>query len=212
VNWLERIVVRRFLLISVVLSVGLITAVCVILFKKLITLEQLSKATDSILKGLAVIIGGFWSVNRYFATRTDYPQLRVDLTVDSVPNTAFGKDAQYGLLSYRLDIVNTGKALLPVTGYRTLLSNVTIHEDKVGYELLHRWPSEGMHPANPIEPGSWGAVSQAVAFPKDVLAVHVFLDVELERKNHWTWHRVISVPKIPGQEATAIDVKEAARS
>ncbi|HEV2274990.1 MAG TPA: hypothetical protein VGR96_12540 [Acidobacteriaceae bacterium] len=206
VKWLERLVVRRFPQLSLALAVLFIAAVSAVLWKKAVTLDQLSKAVDSILKGLAILLGALWSLNRYFTTRTDYPQLRVDMAVNFVPSTAFGKDSLYGLLSYRLDIVNTGKTLLPVTGYCVELANVILSQEAVAYEKFHRWPESGMHSANPIEPGSWGAISEAVACPKDVLAVNLYLDVELEGKRHWTWHRIIPAapePTQPGQSVLA---------
>ncbi len=195
-KWIEQIIVRWFLQIAALLSLLFIVVVSIALGRKAITLDALSKATDSLLKAIAIIVGALWSLNRYYTTRTDYPQLRVDLTHDLVPSASLGDEAVFGLLSYRLDIVNTGKTLLPVTGFRVELSNVLIHNKRVAYELLHRWPDAGFHPGSPIEPGSWGAISDAVPCPQDVRAIKVFLDIELDKRGSWTWHRIISVTDI----------------
>lgn len=204
-RWFERLIVQRFLLLVFVLSAAVLAAAGLSLWMKAVTLDSLSKALDSLLKALAVIIGALWALNRYYSTRTDYPQLRVDLIHDLVPNSLIGGESDFGLFTYRLDIVNTGKTLLPVTGYRVELSNVMIHDAEVVYEPLHQWPSEGMHPASPIEPGSWGAISEAICCPKDVFAIQVFLEIELNHAGSWTWHRNVAL-KQTDQARSAGDV------
>jgi hypothetical protein len=203
-KWLETIVVRRFLQIVTLLSGSIVVAVCVALSKGLITLETLSLATDSLLKGLAVIIGALWTLNRYFATRTDYPQLKVEMATDLIPSSLLGKNQGHGIFTYRLDVVNTGKVLLPVTGYSVELSSVFLNNGSIDFEQLYQWPAEGMHPGSPIEPGSWGAISNAIACPKHVQAIRVFLEIELEGKARWTWHRIASVAKEPGRSDSPV--------
>jgi hypothetical protein len=205
-KWLETIVVRRFLQIAAILSGSIVLAICVALSKRLITLETLSKATDSLLKGLAIMIGALWTLNRYFATRTDYPQLKVEMATDLIPSDLLGKNQDQGIFTYRLDVVNTGKVLLPVTGYRVELANVFINNGSIVFEHLHQWPAEGMHQGSPIEPGSWGAISNAIVCPKDVQAIRVFLEIELEGKAQWTWHRITSVAKEPGKLDSPVPV------
>jgi hypothetical protein len=213
VRWLEQLIVRRFFQLTLVLALVLVTAGALALAKKVVTLGDLAKATDSLLKALAILVGALWSLNRYFTMRTDYPQLRVEMVLDALPSKLVDKEDLVGLVFYRLDIINTGKALLPVTRYSVKISNVALVDEKVLCEPLHEWGTSFADLGYPIEPGSWGAISEAFACPKDVLAVQVFLDVELERNIHWTWHRVMSVPQGLSQAMMpALDAREPARS
>jgi hypothetical protein len=192
----ERIIVEQFLITTIVAVILLVAGVGSILLFTRATLAEVSTATDTLLKALAILVGAMWSLNRYFTTRTDYPQLRVEMTLDSLPSI-FG-DADNGLLSCRLNIVNTSKVLLPIVGYRVEISNVLVHQNEVLYERLNEWPGTGaMHSAAPIEPNSWAAISIAFACPKDVRAVRTFLEVQLENGASWTWHRILTIGPTP---------------
>jgi hypothetical protein len=195
-NWFERLIVQRIALITAVACLIVIVLLAGSLFNRHVTLDLLSKATDGLLKALAIVVGTLWSLNRYFTTRTDYPQLRVEVIIDSLPSTVFGSEYLHGLLSYRLDIINTGKVLLNVTGYRVRISNVILSKDEVLYEPLHEW-HETKAPSALIEPGSWGGVSRAITCPNDVRAIMLFLEVELAIGGPWTWHRILSVTPTP---------------
>jgi hypothetical protein len=212
-NWVEWLIVKRFALITIIASLVVVITLGAILFNHHVTLEFLSKATDTLLKALGIVVGTLWSLNRYFTTRTDYPQLRVEAIIDSLPGTTFGTESLYGLLSYRLDVVNTGKVLLHIAGYRVQVFNVLLRKDQVLYEVLHEWTGTDGGPesasSDSIEPGSWAGVSSAIACPNDVRAVRVFLEVKLAEGGSWTWHRILSVAPTQNHiQPPAIDAKE----
>lgn len=196
-NWFERLIVKRFVLTATLVVFAFAIIVVITLLVKLITLDQLATLVDTLLKALVILLGALWSLNRYFITRTDYPQLRVEASTDIVPSTAFGSDATFGLLSYRLDIINTGKILLPATGYRVNVDSVSLRKNRVFYRRLYEWPRNNLHPAYPIEPGSWAGISDAIVCSREVRAVRVFLEVHLEKREPWTWHRIITIPSNP---------------
>lgn len=212
-NRFENLMVRWFPLVTGCAALALVGIICSALLIRSVTLDHLSKLTDTLLKALAVLVGALWSLNRYFTTRTDQPQLRVEVTIDSAGSECFGQDAVFGILAYRLDINNTGKVLLPVTGHRVEVAKVLVNGDRVLYERLHESPAGGgLHPSGPIEPGSWRGISDAIACPNDVRAVRIFLEIHLEKEGIWTWHRILTVIPANHEKAPALDAKEPATS
>ncbi|AHG93243.1 hypothetical protein J421_5708 (plasmid) [Gemmatirosa kalamazoonensis] len=223
---LERQIVQHF---GVVTTLAVVVAVAVavgVVARPDDTLDQVEKAADALVKGAAIIVGALWSLNRYFVARTDYPQLRVTLDVDSIPADgslpgsaskhpgAVAPTPSHGLLAYRLDVLNTGKILLPVHALYVDIHAVTVDGATVSYEPLYRWPEHGAHPSAPIEPGAWTGISDAIPCPLDVRAIRVFVEVFLHQRPSWTWHRIVVIRKElpPAVPAPAAEAHAASRS
>lgn len=96
-NRLEDLIVRRFPLVTGCAAFALIAIISSVLLSGRFSLDQVAKLTDTLLKALAILIGALWSLNRYFISRIDQPQLRVEATIDTVPRECFGPDAVFGL-------------------------------------------------------------------------------------------------------------------
>jgi hypothetical protein len=152
-------------------------------------LEPAAKIVDATFKIAAVIVGTGWALNRYFTARTDVLQLRVDPIVELMPASETDR-----LLVCRLDIVNTGKSLTPCFSEVLELQAVDIVEGEVTYEAFYRWPARQAHPAGPIEPGSWSALSLAVILPSETRVVQAYLELRFETGDVWTWHRHFAAP------------------
>jgi hypothetical protein len=156
-------------------------------------LDSLSKFIDVVFKVLAVVIGALWTLNRHLVSRTDAPQIRVDHDVKVVRANPSRTAASGALLLYRFDVVNTGKTLI-----RPLEQVLQIHalepaHGEVTYRQLVRWPAAGTHPSGGIEPGSWSAISSAIAVDASILAVHAHLELRLGPVRLWTWHKTFDV-------------------
>jgi hypothetical protein len=179
-HWLT----RRFLLtISILLLVSWGIFALVVL--KGTTVEVAAKVVDAIFKIAAVVVGGAWTLNRYFTARTDELQLCVDAVVDFVSPDSEGD----GMFICRLDVVNTGKALTPAFGEFIAIESATVDHNDVVYKPLMRWPDRGFHPSGPIEPGSWSALSFAIPLMRSTKVVRIYLELHFEGGKAWNWHR-----------------------
>jgi len=180
----ERLLTRRFLLtVSLLLLIAWGAYAAVLLNGA--SVDSVAKGVDSIFKIAAVVAGTAWTLNRYFTARTDELQLRVDATVDFVLDGT----GSPGMLVCRLDVVNTGKALTPPFRELVEIESAAVDNHDVVYEHMMRWPEKDLHPAPPIEPGSWSAVSFATPLRRSRRTVRVYLELRFEGGKVWTWHR-----------------------
>jgi hypothetical protein len=159
----------------------------ILLSAGVVSIDPLSKFVDVAAKTIAVSVGTLWALNRYFIGRTDAPQIRVDAHVDLLSAAQMGGDT--GLLVYRLDVVNTGKTLIPPFHQFCELDAISITNGTVDHQTLNRWPDEGRLFGGPIEPGSWAALNAECPVPKGVRAVRLYLEISLRDGTRWTWHR-----------------------
>jgi len=181
---LERLLTRQFLpAVFLLLVIG--WAAFAVVVGSGVTVDTAAKVVDATFKIAAVLAGTAWTLNRYFTSRTDELQLRVDAAADFVP--ADGDEV--AMFVCRLDIINTGKALTPKFSELIEIESATAGKDDVGYVSLMRWPAEGLHPTQPIEPGSWSALSFAVPLVRSNKVVRVYLELHFEGRKQWTWHR-----------------------
>lgn len=155
------------------------------------TIEQIGGIVDISLKVIASIVGGAWALNRYFMARTDELQLRIDADVQAIPAGSFKETPDLSLLIARLDIVNTGKTLMPTFEHRLLINGVFPARDGVKEVALYRWPEMGLHLGGPIEPGSWSAINISHSIPGSTLAVRVYVEIYLMSVLRWTWHKTL---------------------
>lgn len=183
----------RFFLLTVFVTVGVIVAALgILLWQEVATVDQLSKAVDAIFKATAIVVGALWALNRYYIGRTDVPQLRVDPTIDFIP----GKEPDgFGLLVYRLDVVNTGKTLIPTYQQFLRLDSVHALQNGVVHDEITRWPLEGTSNGGPTEPGSWSAINNAHPIPPGTTAVRLYLEIKLVPEKTWTWHQTFKLVK-----------------
>ena len=170
----------------------------VLLYENIVRLDYLATFVDAVVKSVAVTIGALWALNRYFVSRIDVPQLRVDADISVIPSNKFGNQAELSLLIYRLDIVNTGKALIPSLDQFLEIEGVFPSSDGIQYSPLYRWPSTETHPTSPIEPGSWNAINDAVAIPRNIQAVRFYLDLQLNKRSFWSWHKTFDITSKAG--------------
>jgi hypothetical protein len=183
-------IATRHLVATVLAIISITTAgLAVVVYLGVASVSDMAQFVDAVFKAVALFVGALWTLNRYFVSRTDAMQLRVDADVGAVRDETSGR----ALLIYRLDVVNTGNALLPTSMQWLQVDAVTPSNNGVRHDELYRWPSEGSHPAGPIEPGSWSAINNAISVPKDVKAVRFYLDIEISPENRWTWHKTFSV-------------------
>jgi hypothetical protein len=158
------------------------------------TLTNLATFTDAVVKTIAVIVGALWVLNRHYTSRVDVPQLRVDADVSAIPSHKFqNQAANHSLLIFRLDVVNTGKILIPPSQQYLEIHGVVPTEDGVQHILLSRWPSEGTHPSGQIEPGSWNAINNAISIPSSVQAVRFYISIQWSKSGLWTWHKTFDI-------------------
>lgn len=165
--------------------------------KKNFDLDELSVFVDLVFKTIALLIGTLWIVNRYYISRADTSQLKVDADVSLIPAAAFGTPAtERSLLIFRLDIINTGKSM--IGPYNEFLDVQAVYpsENKVEYISLKRWPEVGMHPGGTIEPGSWSAINDVVSVPSTLQAVRILVGIDLAREGVWSWHKTFSIAQI----------------
>jgi hypothetical protein len=194
---LELISTRHFLSASLLLTAVTLLVLWLAVYMEYATLDDVAKGADVAVKIGATILAGAWVLNRYFTSRTDSPQLRVELTLDVVERLEFDPPAPSDLLMYRVDIINTGKTLI-----RVLEQTVSIAEVKPGpIEPSHtvlrhwKWPNNATSSVRAIEPGSWAAVNESIQISPSVAAVRVYLDLHLQHSGHWTWHRSLRIPR-----------------
>ena len=186
---LERLTTRHLVLSTSIFIAVVLTCVVSVLVLAPSGLDKMGKVVDVVLKSTAAIIGGAWALNRYFTTRTDELQLRVDSDVQAISAGSFKETADLGMLIARLDIVNTGKALLPEFEQRIIVNDVRPTTEGIKSDTLYTWPEKGLHPGGPIEPGSWSAINFAHTIPASTLAVQVYLEIYMNDSLNWTWHK-----------------------
>jgi hypothetical protein len=162
------------------------------------SLEATAKAIDASFKIAAVIVGTAWALNRYFTARTDVLQLKVEPVVEIMSG---GENDR--LFVCRLDIVNTGRALTPAFTEVLELQSVGVDGGNVTYQPFYRWPIRDTHPAGPVEPGSWSAISIAVVLPRETRVVQIYLELQFDTNDVWTWHRHFAATVLTGQGGDA---------
>jgi hypothetical protein len=154
--------------------------------------DKAADAVQALVTALAVLIGACWALNRYFVTRVDEIQLRVDTVVDCVPAAAFAEPSS-GLLLVRADVVNTGKVLIEGLRHALQVQTVRPRGSVVVQEHLVRIPAEGVSGPSKIEPGSWAAINFAHPIGPEVRAVWILLEMQVGERR-WTWHRTFKLP------------------
>jgi len=175
------------------------TAYFVLLSSGVTNLNDLATFADAVVKTVAVIVGALWVLNRHYTNRVDVPQLRVDAEVSAIPPPKFSNQvANHSLLIYRLDIVNTGKTLIPPMEQYLEVHGVIPSSDGVEYVPLSRWPLTGTHPPGQIEPNSWNAINDAIAIPSNIQAVRFFIDLQLNGKGFYSWHKTFDISSKAG--------------
>ncbi len=191
---LEILSTKLFLLTAVFVLVAVPSVFAYLLKSGLADLNTLTNFVDATFKAVALIVGAIWALNRYYTTRTDVSQLRVDSDITCIPAARFGNmAANYSLLIYRLDIVNTGKTLIGRFGEYVEIQAVNPTSSTVDYVLVGRWPSDGLHPGGPIEPGSWSAINDTISIPAKLQAVRIFVGLDLGDDGAWTWHKTFDI-------------------
>ncbi len=203
-KYLEDLVTKHLIatvVLVVILTVGMFGA---ILSLKLTQVNTLASFVDATFKTIAIIAGAIWTLNRYYIGRIDVNQLKVDAEVSVIPADSFvGNSANLSLLVYRIDVVNTGKSLIPDFSEFLEIDSVTPELGAVREELLYRWPTEGMHPGGSIEPGSWSAINQAVPIPAEVRVVRFYLEFHMSDKTFWTWHKTFDISRPEDKKSLA---------
>jgi hypothetical protein len=191
---IERLATRHLIstiLVSILLALGIISVV--LLFAPT-SLDTFGKATDIVFKVVAIVAGTIWTLNRYYVGRADAPQVRIDADVHVIPSEKFQQNpSQLALLIFRLDVVNTGKVLIPE--YNQVIEIVAVRpsERRLQYEVLHKWPAEGHHRGGSIEPGSWSAVNDEVPIPGHVRAIRIYIELKLPGGITSTWHKTFDI-------------------
>lgn len=192
---LDRLLTRRFLPTVVILIAIPIMAFTLVVVLTSVSLIDANRYVDSAAKILATLAAAAWALNRYFTNRVDAPQLRVDPKIDVVPAGAFKPTSLDGLLLCRLDIVNTGRVRFKDYDFEVEIASIELESHgAVRYSLVNEPQKlEG----DPIEPGSWAALSDAMALEQQVKAVRVYLEITLKtnpRQKYWTWHQTFKLP------------------
>ena len=188
-KWIESLT-TKYLISTVVASLCLPALLLFgILQTGVVSLADTAKFVDASLKLSVVIIGGLWTVNRYFVQGTDVLQLRVDVDLNVI--RVNGNDK--AIMIYRLDIFNTGNSQLPEFKHFVAIERIYMKNNELKVEPLHRWPEKGSHGGGPIEPGSWSAINEQILCPKNTVAVRVFVEIQTLSQGLWTWHKTFDV-------------------
>jgi len=189
------VIATKYLVLTVVVIIAIIVgSFAIVLAYRLTDVSTLATFVDAVFKTVAISVGCVWALNRYFVSRTDVVQLRVDSDISVVRATEF-KSNKHSLLIYRLDVVNTGKSLIPAYSQCLEIESVSPSPEGINYQSLYRWPLEGLHEGGPIEPNSWSAINDATSVPADVKAVRFYLEIHLSKDNVWTWHKTFDISK-----------------
>ena len=181
---------------------ALVTAGLVLMFLFIPEPDKAAAAVEALVTALAVLIGACWALNRYFMTRVDEMQLRVDTIVDCVPAAAFTSPST-GLLLVRADLVNTGKVLIEDLYHTLQVQSVRPQGSVAAQEHLVSIPAEGFSGPVKIEPGSWAAINFAHPIGPEVRAVWILLEMKVG-KRRWTWHRTFKLPSEAAPAAAQI--------
>lgn len=190
---IEVLSTRHLVASTVALLLFVAGLICLVLVRGVVSLENLTSIVDLTLKVVAGIIGAAWALNRYFTTRVDALQIRVDADVDAVPAGNFKEAPGLGLLIARLDVVNTGKTLLKRMDQFLILTELCPSEEGVKERILLRWPVQGTHPVGPIEPGSWSATNFAQPISSTTVAIRLYTELHIEGRPAWTWHKTFKL-------------------
>lgn len=81
---LEPITTKYLVITVLAITVFITTGFTMILSYSSINIDTLPKFVDSVFKTVAVLVAAVWSLNRYYASRADVNQLRVDADVTVV--------------------------------------------------------------------------------------------------------------------------------
>jgi hypothetical protein len=193
---LLKLATTEYLVVTVALSLILVVAgLIAVLGFGIVDRDVLSTFLDLLIKAGAMIGAVAWGLNRYFMGRTDIPQLRVEPFLSTIPPERFPrKSSACSLLLYRLDIMNTGKTLITPKGeFVEIHAIVPEAGGDFKAEPLYRWPREGYREGNPIEPGSWSAISDMVALSRDIQAIRLYVEIAITDESKWTWHRIFDL-------------------
>ena len=194
---LEVLTTKYFVVLVLLIIAITIVSFYIFLARQITDVETLATFVDAVFKTVAILVGALWALNRYFISRVDIPQLRVETDVSLIPTSEFkGNETEYGLLVYRLDITNTGNTLIAPYHQYLIVHALSPSSEGVKYEQLYRWPDEGVHPGGPIEPKSWAAINDEVSVLSTVRAVHMYLELQLEGSNTWTWHKTFNISNV----------------
>jgi hypothetical protein len=190
-------IATKYLVLTVLVITGITIAVfATILYLGLLDVVTLAHFVDAVFKTVAILVSSIWALNRYFVTRADAPQIRIDTEINLIPASEFEDTiSNNGLLIYRLDVVNTGKTLIAPEGQFLEISAVAPAGNEVEYPILDRWPPEGFNPGRSIEPGSWSAINDAMIVPSTVKAVRFYLEIRLSEGRSWSWHKTFDLTK-----------------
>ncbi len=187
-RFIETIVTKYFFLTAILLIV--VTVGSVFLMDKFgnISIDKLSKIVDLTFKVIAILIGSLWALNRYYVSRVDFSQIKVDDSVHLIPKDKLENKNQ-GLLVYRFDIINTGTVLiLPFTQY-LCIEAVYLSCEKIKYKIIHKRKIQGF----PIEPKSWSAINDVISISPEIKVIRIFLRLVLADGKSWTWHKTYDV-------------------
>jgi hypothetical protein len=201
---LERVLTRHLAGTIGVVTVGTVAAYGAVLVSDVAMVDPLAKMIDSVVKTLAVLIGSAWALNRYFVSRADDVQIQIAADVAKVSAAALGSDSDYDLLTFRFDIINSGKTLVQVKGVALTVQRVWLSVEtpvRAQTGTLFRWPEQGFHPGTLVEPGSWMAISDSRPVVSTAGVLRVVLDVVLENDTKVCWHRMVDVTHGAGAEA-----------
>ena len=186
---LENLVTRDLGLSIVAVTVGALAVGALVIDGQLATIDLLAKGVDILLKVVGSVVAAAWALNRYFILRTDDLQLRVDAAVDIGKAGSFEATPGLGLLLVRLDIVNTGKALVPPFHQCLVVDEIYPDYRGLAEKRLSRWPEIGLHPGGSIEPGSWSAINFTLPIAESARVVRILLEIYIDNQLEWTWHR-----------------------
>lgn len=190
-----RVAVTRHLLITTALVLlGVFGIMALALGYRWADAQDLAVIADTVFKASALVAGSLWALNRYYVQRSDIPQIRVDTDISRVSNVKLGQSfGDNDLLVYRIDVVNTGKALIGEYAQFIAFETLSLSDGIVQHEEFHRWPPVGLHPGGPIEPGSWSAINDALPLPRDVHVIRLYIEIHLKKDNLWTWHKTFNL-------------------
>jgi hypothetical protein len=180
---IELILTKFFIITLSVIIIGIALIYWFFISNKIIAIDSFNKLIDTVLKSLAIIIGFFWFLNRYYTERKDTHKF--EITIDFNP---IKLDSGKTLLIYRLDVYNKGNTLfddytyyLRIDGFRGENDNVIVEGVQV--------PSDNIHTGLPIEPNSWTAINNHLILKKEYKAIKFYIGIIKEKKQIWSWHK-----------------------
>jgi len=195
IHLLEAISTKYFVITIALVIISVPVLFILVLHFSITNIEILATFVDAVFKTIALLIGSIWTLNRFYTTRTDATQIRVDDEVFCIPSSRFSasQSTQRTLLIYRLDIVNTGKTLIEPFQQYVEVQAVIPSDESIEYVTIWRWPLDGTHPSGPIEPGSWSAINDTVGISPSIQAVRLYLGIQLNKNHYWSWHKTFDI-------------------